>query len=99
MPARAMVTVIVLPLTQLLIRQMDVVADAILIEELIELLVIDTMRALDLPVETRRAWSDVDVSDVQRFEMPVELGLKLRAIVGLHYLNTERQTAKHFVDE
>ena len=43
-----MVIVVVLPLTQLLVEQMDVVTDAILIEELIELLVVDAMRSLDL---------------------------------------------------
>ena len=45
-----MVIVVVLPLTQLLIEQVNVVGDAVPIEELVELLVIHAMRALDLAV-------------------------------------------------
>jgi hypothetical protein len=45
-----MVIVIVLPLTQFLIEQVDVVGDAVLIEQLVELLIVHTMRALDLAV-------------------------------------------------
>jgi hypothetical protein len=50
----AMIIVVVLPLAKSLIEQVDVVRDAILIEQLVELLVIDAMRALDLPVQVRR---------------------------------------------
>ncbi len=42
-PVRAMVIVVVLPLAQLLVEQVDVVRDAILVQQLIELLVIDPM--------------------------------------------------------
>jgi hypothetical protein len=45
-----MVIVIVLPLAQLLIEQVDVVGDAVPIEELVELLVIHPVRALDFAV-------------------------------------------------
>ena len=45
-----MAIVVILPLTQLLIEQMDVIGDAVLIEQLVELLVIHAMRALDLAV-------------------------------------------------
>jgi hypothetical protein len=45
-----MVIVVVLPLPQLLVEQMDVVGDAVLVEELIELLVIDAMRTFDFAV-------------------------------------------------
>ena len=41
-----MVIVVVLPLSQLVVEQMDVIADAILIEQLIELLVVDAVRSL-----------------------------------------------------
>jgi ACR3 family arsenite efflux pump ArsB len=56
-----MVIVVVLPLTQLLVEQMDVITDAVLVEELVELLVIYAMRPLHLAVETRRARTNVDV--------------------------------------
>ena len=39
----AMVIVVVLPFAQLLVEQMDVVADAVLVEELVELLIIDAV--------------------------------------------------------
>jgi len=45
--ARSVVVVIVLPLTQLLVEQEDVVGDAVLVEQLVELLIIDPVRALD----------------------------------------------------
>jgi hypothetical protein len=45
-----MVIVVLLPLTQFLIEQVDVVGDAVLIEQLVELLIVHTMRALDLAV-------------------------------------------------
>jgi hypothetical protein len=38
-----MVIVVVLPLTQLVVEEMDVIADAVLVEELVELLVVNTM--------------------------------------------------------
>lgn len=46
-----MVIAIVLPLTQFLIEQMDVVGDAVPVEELVELLVIHAMRTLDLALD------------------------------------------------
>ena len=70
---RAMIIVVVLPLPQLFVEQVDVVADAVLVEQLVELLGIDAMGALDLPVEVRRSRANVDVPDILRFEMPVEL--------------------------
>jgi hypothetical protein len=51
----------------------DVVGDAIPVEQLVELLVIHAMRALDFAVEPRRARADVDVPDIERFGVPVEL--------------------------
>ena len=49
-PVRTVVIVVVLPFTQLLIEQVNVVGDAVSIQQLVELLVIDAMRALDLTV-------------------------------------------------
>lgn len=40
---RSMVVVVVLPLTQLVVEQVDVVCDAMLVKELIELLLIDAV--------------------------------------------------------
>ena len=39
----AVVVVVVLPLAQLLVEEMDVVADATFVEQLVELLVVDAM--------------------------------------------------------
>jgi len=38
-----MVIVVVLPLTQLLVKQVDVVRDAALVEQLVELLIVDVV--------------------------------------------------------
>ena len=46
-----MAIVVVLPLTQLLIEEGDVVTDAVCVQELVELLVVDAVRALDLTVQ------------------------------------------------
>jgi hypothetical protein len=43
--------------------------------------------------------SDVDVADVQALDVPMELRLKLRAIVGLNDVNAKREAAPDFVDE
>jgi hypothetical protein len=77
-----MAIVVVLPLAQLLVEQVNVVADAVAIQELVELLIVDAMRAVDFPVQMWRPGANVDVTDVALLEMPVKLGLKLRAIVG-----------------
>ena len=39
----AVVIVVVLPFPQLFVEQMDIVADAVLVEELVELLIIDAV--------------------------------------------------------
>ena len=56
---RPVVIVVVLPLPQLLVEQVNVVGDAVLVEELVELLVVDPVRALDLAVQVRRAGTEV----------------------------------------
>jgi hypothetical protein len=70
---RPVVVVVVLPLTQLLIKQVNVVGDASVVQELVELLVIDPMRALDLAIEVWRSRADVDMADIQPLQVPVEL--------------------------
>jgi hypothetical protein len=51
----------------------NVVGDAVLIEELVELLVIDPMGPLDFAIEMRHPRLDVHVADIQGFEAPVEV--------------------------
>ena len=60
------------PLAQLLIEEDDVVTDAVFVQELIKLLVIDAVRALDLAIQMWRPGANVDVPDVALLEMPVE---------------------------
>jgi len=45
-----MIVVIVLPFSQFLVKQVDVVRDAVLIDQLAELLLVDAVRALDLAI-------------------------------------------------
>ena len=52
---RPMVIVVVLPLPQLVVQQVNVVGDATGVEQLIKLVVVDPMRAFDLPVQMGRA--------------------------------------------
>ena len=84
-----MVIVVVLPLAQLFVEQVKVIADAALVEQLVKLLVIDAMRALDLPVEMRCPRPDVDVADVERLEVPVKLRLELGPIIRLHHVHAK----------
>jgi hypothetical protein len=80
---RAVVIVVILRLAQLVVEQVNVVGDAAAVEELIELLIVDAVGPLDFAVQMWRTWPDVGVLDVERLDMPVELGLKLRAIISL----------------
>ena len=96
---RPVVVVIVLPLTQLLVEQVDVVADAVLVDELVELLVVDAMRALDFAIEPRRSRPDVHVPDVELLQVPVELRLKLGAVVRLDDEDAEWQSTNDLVGE
>ena len=75
-----MVIVVVLPFPQLLVEQVDVVAHPVLVEDVVELLVIRAMRALDLAIESPRAWANVDVPNVVVPRYPVELGLNPAAL-------------------
>ena len=56
---RTVVIVVVLPLLELLVEEVDVIADAVTIEELIELLLVDSVRTLDFAIQMRRARLDV----------------------------------------
>jgi len=85
-----MVVVVVLPLLELVVVQMDVVANAALIQELVELLAVNSMRALHLAVEAWSPWSDVHVLDLRILEMPMKFRLELSPIVRLHHEYAER---------
>ena len=93
------VVIVILPLPKLLVEQVNVIGDAVLVEELVELLVVDPVRPLDLAVEMRRARSDVDMAYVYAFDVGVEARLEFGAIVRLNYTDAERQAAPDFVDE
>jgi hypothetical protein len=69
------VIVIVLPLTQFLVEQMDVIGDAVLVQELVELLVVDALRPFDFAVQMRGSGADVDMADIQALDVPVKLRL------------------------
>ena len=60
----SVVVIVILPLPELFVEQVNVIGDAVLVEELVELLVVDPMRPLDLAVEMRCARSDVDMAHV-----------------------------------
>ena len=77
---------------------MNVVRNPVAIEELVELLVVDAMGAFDLAVHVWGPRPDVDVADVESFEMPVKVGLEFGAIVSLDDVDAERQPAEDVVD-
>ena len=85
-----MVIVVILPLFELLVKEVNVVGNPVAIEELVELLVVDAMGPFDLAVQMWCPRPDVHVPDVEFFEMPVEVGLEFGAIVGLNDVDAER---------
>jgi hypothetical protein len=50
---------------------------------LVELLLVDAVGAFEISIQARRLWPDVDVPDVRRLVMPMELRLEIGAIVRL----------------
>jgi len=93
------VVVVVLPFAQLLVEQVNVVGYPALVEELVELLVVSAMRALNFAIEVRSPRADVDMANVQRLDVPMELRLKLRPVVGLNDVDAEGQPTQDLVDE
>jgi len=77
----------------------NVVGDAVLVEELVELLVVDAMGSFDLAVQVWCPRPDVDVADVEGFEMPVKVGLELGAIVGLNDKDAEGESPEDVINE
>ena len=76
---RAGVVIEVLPLEELLVEEPSVVDDDP-VQEPVEFLCIDAVRAFDLPVETRSHRFDVDVPDALVEHVVVECRLELRAV-------------------
>lgn len=72
---------------------------AFVAEQLVEFLLIRSVRAFDLAVQLRRAAPDVGVSYALILDMPVELGLKLMAIVGSDLANAKREALDDVVDK
>lgn len=77
-----MIVVVVLPLLEFVGKQAGVVDD-LAFQEPVELLSVDAVAALHLPVQPRGAGADVDVVDALVQQMPVEGGAELVAAVGL----------------
>ena len=65
------------------------------VQEAVELLGVDAMRALDLAIQPRGAGLDVDMADAFVQDVPVEAGAELDAVVGLDDLHAEREPLQH----
>src|SRR5262245_36518393 len=96
---RPVVIVIVLPLFELRVEEVNVVGDAVAIQELVELLVVDTMGSFDLAVQVWGPRTDVHMPNVEFLEMPVEMGLEFGTVIGLDDVDAERQAAEDVIDE
>jgi hypothetical protein len=77
---RTVIIVIVLPLSQLLIEEVNIVGDAVIVQELIKRLVVHAMGSFHLPIQMRCSRADIHVADVERLEVPVEARLKLGTV-------------------
>ena len=84
-----------LPLGQPLL-QIDI---ALVAQELIELLLIRAMGALDFPVQLWGVGLDVDVLDAVVREVPMKQRLELMAAVGAHRVNAGGNRPDHVVYE
>ncbi len=76
--------------------QIDV---AFVAKKLIELLLIRTVGSFDFAVELRSASFDVGVPDPEIFDMPMEFGLELVAIIRANLANAEWELFDDVVDE
>lgn len=68
-------------------------------KKLIEFLLIRSVRALHFPVELWRSTFDVGVSNALVFDMPMEFGLELVAIVSSNFANSERKLLDDMINE
>ncbi len=92
---RPIVVVEALPLGQLLL-EIHVVA---IREQLVELGLVRSVGALDLPVELGRAWLDVDVLHAEVRDVPVEERLELVTAVRPDGADPKGELLHHIVDE
>jgi hypothetical protein len=90
-----MVVVEVLPLLELVVKELDVV-DNDAFELAVELFGVEALAALDLAVEARGGGLDVDVPDAAVGEMPVERRLRSGS-VGLDRLDPDRELVQQVV--
>jgi len=90
--------VVVLPLAQFPVEQVDALANRAVFQELVELLVVDSMGPLYLAIESGCSRSNVDVPDVEVFEVPAKFRLKLRTVIRLDDEHPKGQPSHHVVD-
>jgi len=73
-----------------LVEEVDVVGNAISVQQLVELLGVDAMGSFDLAVQMRRPRMDVHMADVEAFDVPVEIGTGIHAVVRLNDVDAKR---------
>jgi hypothetical protein len=95
---RSVEVVEVLPSLELLVEEAGVVDDDAF-EEPVKLLLVDPVRSLDLPVQTRCGRSDVEVADPAVEEVPMEGTLELGAVVSLDDFDLEGEPFEQVVEE
>ena len=83
------------PFSQLLVQ----VHIILVVQQLIELFLVRTMGSLDLAVELRRSRFDIDMSDTQVFDMPMELRLELMTTIGSDLLDAERELVGNVINK
>lgn len=72
---------------------------AFVAEQLIEFLTIRPVRPLNFTIELWSAAFDIGMSNAKIFDVPMELGLELMAIIGSDLTNAEREFFNDVVDE
>jgi len=88
----------VLPLLELEVEQLGVVNHHPG-QHPVELLVVDAVGSLDLAIEPRSRWPDVDVANASIEQVPVKRRLELRTVVGLDLFDPEGQLLEDVVNE
>jgi hypothetical protein len=64
---------------------------------LVELPGVSFVASLDLPIHFRAAWRYVPVRDAKIGKMPSELWCEQKAVIGLTFLNCERDMLPDFL--
>ena len=84
-----------LPLIQFLVQ----IYIVLVTQQLIELLLVGAVRALDLAVELRRPRFDIRVSNTQIFNVPMELCLEFVTTIGSDLLDTKRKLGNDVINK